>query len=115
VDRAPAGDWLAEQLADPPAPGVLTVVWHSITRQYWPPDEVARVDALLAAAGQRMPMAHIAMESPVLSTDRSSDMRGYQPPRLTVWLAVPGVLLDPAPIVLGTVADHGVPVTLAPG
>ena len=113
VDRAPAAEWLAEQLADPPEPGVLTVVWHSITRQYWPLDEAARVDGLVAAAGDRMPIAHIAMESPVLSTDRSSDMQGYQPPRLTGWLAVPGVLTDAAPVLLGTVADHGVPVRLA--
>jgi len=112
VDRAPAAEWLAEQLAGPPEPGVLTVVWHSITRQYWPADEVTAVAAVLAAAGRRMPMAHIAMESPVLSTDRASDMRGYQPPRLTVQLAVPGVLADPEPVMLGLVADHGVPVTL---
>jgi hypothetical protein len=36
VDRAPASAWLATRLAEPVEPGVLTVVWQSITRQYWP-------------------------------------------------------------------------------
>jgi hypothetical protein len=112
VDRAPAADWLADQLATEPEAGVLTTVWHSITRQYWPAAEVARVDALLAEAGERMPIAHIAMESPVLATDPASDMRGYQPPQLTVRLAVPGDMVDRMPVLLGTVADHGVPVNL---
>jgi hypothetical protein len=59
-----------------------------------------------------MPIAHIAMESPVLASDRASDMRGYQPPLLTVQLSVPGGQVDETPKVLGTVADHGVPVRL---
>src|SRR6185503_8845742 len=59
VDRAPAAEWLAGQLATPPGEGVLTAVWHSITRQYWPRAEVDRVAALLAEAGRRMPIAHI--------------------------------------------------------
>jgi hypothetical protein len=113
VDRAPAADWLADQLATAPAPDVLTVVWHSITRQYWPADEVARVAALLADAGTRMPIGHIAMESPVLASDPASDMKGYRPPQLTVRIAVPGGVADDAPVLLGTVADHGVPVRLA--
>ena len=112
IDQAPAADWLADQLGRPPERSVLTVVWHSITRQYWPAPEVARVDALLAEAGERMPIAHIAMESPVLPGDPASDLRGYQPPRLTVQLAMPSGVTDEVPIVLGAVADHGVPVTL---
>ncbi|HEU5270818.1 MAG TPA: DUF2332 domain-containing protein [Jatrophihabitans sp.] len=112
VDRAPAGEWLAGQLATAPGDGVLTAVWHSITRQYWPGQEVAAVDAVLAEAGRRMPIAHIAMESPVLASDPASDMRGYRPPQLTVRLAVPGGTTDREPVLLGTVADHGVPVTL---
>ncbi len=112
VDRARAADWLADQLAAPPEPDVLTVVWHSISRQYWPTSEVATVDALLAEAGIRMPIAHIAMESPILAADPASDLRGYQPPRLTVQLAVPDGVTDDSPVVLGTVADHGVPVRL---
>lgn len=115
VDRAPAGQWLADQLAGAPRPGVLTVVWHSITRQYWPASEVAEVDSILETAGQLMPIAHIAMESPVLASDRASDMQGYQPPRLTVRLSVPDKVLDESPVLLGTVADHGVPVRLGAG
>jgi len=113
VDQAPAAEWLADQLASVPGPGVLTVVWHSITRQYWPTSEVTAVDSILAEAGRRMPIAHIAMESPILASDPASDMRGYQPPLLTVRLSVPGGVLDESPVVLGTVADHGVPVRLA--
>jgi hypothetical protein len=112
VDEAPAAAWLADQLAVPPAAAVLTVVWHSITRQYWPMSEVASVDSTVAEAGQRMPIAHIAMESPVLASDPASDMRGYRPPLLTVRLSVPDGVADEAPVVLGTVADHGVPVRL---
>ena len=112
VDRAPAAEWLAGQLAVAPGDGELTAVWHSITRQYWPTEEVTAVATVLAEAGRRMPIAHIAMESPVLASDPASDMRGYQPPELTVQLAVPGGPADSAPVLLGTVADHGVPVTL---
>jgi len=112
VDRAPAAEWLAGRLSAAPDDGVLTAVWHSITRQYWPRAEVDRVAALLAEAGRRMPIAHIAMESPVLASDPASDMRGYRPPELTVQLAVPGGPVDAEPVLLGTVADHGVPVTL---
>jgi hypothetical protein len=112
VDQAPAAAWLTQQLAGPSAAGVLTVVWHSITRQYWPVSEVRSVESILTDAGHRMPIAHIAMESPVLASDPASDMRGYQPPLLTGWLSVPDGVLDESPVVLGTVADHGVPVRL---
>lgn len=62
VDEESAAQWLERQLAEPADPGVLTVVWESITRQYWPADESARVDALVAAARARMPLAHVTME-----------------------------------------------------
>ncbi len=62
VDRAGASGWLAGQLAETPEPGVLTVVWHSVTRQYWPPAETARVESVLADARGRMPLAHLSME-----------------------------------------------------
>ena len=93
--------------------GVLTVVWHSITRQYWPVAEIEATARVLAAARNRMPVAHIAMESPVLVDDRAEGKPDYQPTELTVQLSVPGGSADPAPVLLGTVADHGVPVRLA--
>jgi hypothetical protein len=113
VDRAPASSWLASMLEPAGPDGVLTVVWHSITRQYWPPDEIAATSQVLDAARNRMPIAHIAMESPVLRDDRSEGEREYRPTELTVQVSVPGGLADPAPVLLGTVADHGVPVRLA--
>src|SRR5439155_10699845 len=61
VDRSGASTWLETQLsaADPE---VLTVVWHSVTRLYWPTTETDRVGRIVAEAGERMPIAHIAME-----------------------------------------------------
>ncbi|HEX4728066.1 MAG TPA: DUF2332 domain-containing protein [Jatrophihabitans sp.] len=111
VDAAPASSWLAVQLALPCTDGVLTVIWHSTTRQYWPLAEIEAVGSVLAEARHRMPIAHIAMESPVSAAD-VSDRRGHRPAELTVRLSVPGGLADPAPRLLGTVGDHGVPVRL---
>ena len=113
VDQAPASSWLAAMLEPAGPDGVLTVVWHSITRQYWPPAEIAATSQVLDAARNRMPIAHIAMESPVWRDDRSEGEREYRPAELTVQLSVPGRLADPVPVLLGTVADHGVPVRLA--
>lgn len=48
VDRAPAAQWLAAQLADTDD-DVHTVVWHSVMRQYVPRDEWAAVLELTAA------------------------------------------------------------------
>lgn len=71
VDRAPAGRWLIEQLSRPAPEGVLTVVWQSITQQYWPPQESAAVAAALAGARDRMPLVHVSMEGvpPLQGTD----------------------------------------------
>jgi hypothetical protein len=113
VDQASASSWLASMLESPAADGVLTVVWHSITRQYWPQAEVEATERLLDSARDRMPLAHIAMESPVCRNDRSEAEPEYRPAELTVQLSVPGGLADPAPVLLGTVNDHGVPVRLA--
>jgi hypothetical protein len=62
VDRATAADWVRERLADPADDDVLTVVWHSVTRMYWPAEETRRVEQAVAEARQRMPLAHVAME-----------------------------------------------------
>ena len=62
VDRAPASRWVAERLQDGVADDVLTVVWHSVTRMYWPPEETAAVGTAVEAARVRMPVAHVALE-----------------------------------------------------
>ena len=48
VDAAAAAAWLDEQLALPVDDGVLTVIWHSITRQYWPLHEITAVDTSIS-------------------------------------------------------------------
>ena len=104
VDRATAGAWLEERLGDRREPSVLTVVWQSITRMYWPAEEVERVRQAVRGAGARMPLAHVSMEyagddsTAVLSVD--------------LW---PGNGSAGRHDRLATVADHGVPVRLAPG
>ncbi len=99
VDRAGAAEWLAGRLDRPVDPGVLTVVWQSVTRQYWPATDTALVDGLIADALDRMPLAHVAMEYPQVG-------RPY-PAELVVRTTG-----SDAPTRLGTVADHGIPVTL---
>lgn len=62
VDRAAASTWIAEQLARPVADDVLTIVWQSITAQYWPASEREAVTAAVAEARTRMALAHVSME-----------------------------------------------------
>lgn len=64
VDRAGAAAWVRQQLAAPVADGVLTVVWHSITRQYWPPEEYAAMLAAVDEARARMPVVRVGLEDP---------------------------------------------------
>ena len=65
VETADAGDWLETRL-ETPTPGALTVVFHSIVRQYLSPGSRAAVEAALDAAGKcatpNAPLAHLAME-----------------------------------------------------
>ncbi len=65
IDRADLCDWLEEQLAQP-APGVATVVYHSIVWQYLDEPHRDRLRALVAAAGARAstgaPFAWLRME-----------------------------------------------------
>ncbi|UQX89641.1 DUF2332 domain-containing protein [Jatrophihabitans telluris] len=103
VDRAPAGKWLRQRLGTAPGPQTLTVVWHSVTRGYWPASEVQASSAAIAAAAERMPIAEIAMESSPESPGRTAE--------LTVSIGGPG-RSAPEPRRLGAVADHGVPVRL---
>lgn len=65
VEKSTAATFLANELAVP-RPGVATVVWHSVVRQYLAPDERDRVDGVLAAAGaradDRAPLHRLTME-----------------------------------------------------
>jgi hypothetical protein len=99
VDRSGAAAWLADALAGAGDADTLTVVWQSVTRQYWPVDERAQVDALVRDAGRRRAIAQLAMEFPMTGP-------ATRPAELTI--AVGG---DP-PELLATVGDHGVPVTI---
>ncbi len=104
VDRATAGEWLGRSLAQPPPADVVTVVWQSITRLYWPPAETAEVDRVVRECGATMPIAHVCMEYaslgnevlPELTLDWSTGSAG---PRLRHEK-------------LGSVDDHGFPVVV---
>lgn len=65
VERARAASWVARRLGEPAPEGVLTVVWHSVTRMYWPAEETAAVEAAVEAARARMPLAHVTLEHPL--------------------------------------------------
>ncbi|WP_404349742.1 DUF2332 domain-containing protein [Phycicoccus jejuensis] len=101
VDAAPAGAWLAEQLAAAPAEGVLTVVWHSVTRVYWAVEEARAVESAMVDARGRMPLAHVSMETP-WAVWESAVARPL--PRM------PRIELDG--VLLGTCDHHGPPVQL---
>lgn len=101
VDAAPAGAWLAEQLTVAPPEGVLTVVWHSVTRVYWPVEEARAVDAALADGRTRMPVAHVSMETPWSAWEAAMARPLPRLPRIEV----DGDLL-------GTCDHHGPPVQL---
>ena len=98
IDREAAAEWLDHRLADPEPSSALTVVWQSVTRQYWPPDERERVDALVRSAGSRMAIAQLAMEHPVTGPATGAV--------LTMTLG------DGRHEELAAVADHGIPVTV---
>jgi len=93
VDRADAGAWLAEQLDQPVAGDVLTVVWHSVFWQYLDDAARAGLEGVIAAARGRIAVAHLRLES------------GSAPYHVD-----PALVLDGE--VLGSAPPHGVPVTL---
>lgn len=107
VEAAAAGDWLPGCLDVDDEPGTLTVVWNSITALYWPPDEVVRVARVLAAAGERRPLAHVRMEYP-----DGGPVTARPEVRSTLW---DGSGVPPRHRLLGTADDHGVPVRLLGG
>jgi hypothetical protein len=65
VDAASADTWLPGELAEA-APGTVTVVYHSVVREYLPPAARSGFEATLAAAGRRAtadaPLAWLRME-----------------------------------------------------
>lgn len=65
VERSGAAAFLERELATP-RPGVVTVVWHSVVRQYVAPAERAAMDELLEQAGRsatrEAPLAHVDLE-----------------------------------------------------
>jgi hypothetical protein len=98
VDRAGAAEWVRAQLAEPAPEGVLTVVWHSITRMYWPPQEYAAMLAAIDEARLRIPLVRVALEDP------------HPLPTASTWR--PQVELDDE--VLGWCTHHGPPLELKP-
>ncbi len=105
VDRAHADEWLAMRLAAP-VPGLVTVVWHSVVRQYVEPAERVRAGQVLAAAATRAsvaaPLAHLSLE-PRRQPDGSW--------RFELWLTMwPG---PGDPVRLGSSPGHGIPVEWA--
>ncbi len=103
VDRGSAGAWLEARLAEETADDVVTVVWQSITRQYWPADEVGRVDDLIRQAAELASVAHVSMEYP-----NSSGPVGAE---LTIACSGRGGSGGFDYERVGTVGDHGFPVT----
>ncbi len=101
VDRAPASTWIREQLARPIADDVLTVIWQSITAQYWPTSERESVTAAVAVARDRMPLAHVSMGG--LPPPQTSD--GYAVERCGPATRVDGILIARS-------HHHGSPVIL---
>ena len=100
VDRAPASAWVAQRLADPVDDGVLTVVWHSVTRLYWPTAETEAMTAAVDEARGRIPLVHVAMEHRWGAAAAESD---------------PGLpLLSVDDDVIATCDHHGPPVVLDP-
>ena len=65
VERLPASAFLERELAEP-VPGVATVVWHSVVRQYLTPTERDALGAVLQQAGERAtaqaPLAQLSLE-----------------------------------------------------
>jgi hypothetical protein len=100
VDRAPASTWVAERLADVVDDDVLTVVWHSVTRLYWPTEETAAMTAAVEEARARIPLVHVAME------------HGWPEPGSGDDPGLPLVTVDDD--VLATCDHHGPPLRLLP-
>lgn len=80
LERASLDDWLAPLLAQP-APGVATVVYHSVVDEYLDDPVRARFHGIIeSAAGEARPAAPLAW----LRLEPSSDVR-HHALRLTLW------------------------------
>ncbi|QIM22921.1 DUF2332 domain-containing protein [Phycicoccus sp. HDW14] len=101
LDRARVAEWVADQLTEPVDEGVLTVVWHSVTRLYWPLEESRALEAAVERARPRIPVAHVALENPWTPDGLRPDT---SPGRLPV------VELDGE--VIGGCGHHGPPLEL---
>ncbi len=103
VDRAGMAGWLRGQLASP-RPGVLTVVWHSVVRQYidFPERDAGRavLARAAAAATPEAPLAYLRFEQ-----RRQPDRRLQFELVLTCW---PG---DGRDELLAIAPGHGIPAT----
>ena len=114
VDRSAAAAWLPPVLEATPDEA-LPVIWHSITRLYWSPDEVAAVEGVLAAFAERRPVARVAMEFGTGEDARiKPELSGLRlsVPQLSSTVWSPGQ--PPRHRRLGTAHDHGPPVRLDP-
>ncbi|MCU1391159.1 MAG: hypothetical protein JWL72_4497, partial [Ilumatobacteraceae bacterium] len=76
IDRADAGDWLAEQLTAGLAPDAVTVVFHSIVWQYLPTATRDALRSTLNLAGEQAtrsaPLCWLRMEP---ATTDHADLR----------------------------------------
>lgn len=97
IDQADAGDWVADALVRP-APGVATVVYHSIVLQYLPRPSFDKMRSAITEAGERA-----TSEAPLcwLRMEPAGDVADV---RLRTW---PGGTEE----VLATTGYHGPPVT----
>ncbi len=102
VDRAAASAWLPDQLSEPVGEDVLTVVWASVTQQYWPGAEVAAVEDVVRRARGRIRLAWITLEGVPPTLARG----GYDVAEHGLQLRVDGDVVARA-------HHHGLPVVLA--
>jgi hypothetical protein len=103
VRRRPAGDFVEAMSL---RPGTTTVLWHSVMWQYLPRAEqdrvLARLEQLGAAADEDSPLVHLYAEPTRRTPDSEHEF-------LVCTHRWPG---DGQRRVLGTMAPHGLPVTL---
>jgi hypothetical protein len=81
LDQGDAADWAEARLAEPRAPGVARILYHTVAWQYFDEDDKARIRAALDAAG-----AEATAETPLgwLGLEVNDDRSAYEL-RLTMW------------------------------